>query len=408
MSNNVERGIPARIKSLIMTDHLDKPINEYSKEELANLPPKVIYGIGSYYASKLRRNANIGSIADLAKLDSSSDLGISSKLLEKWTIAASIIISFTLGVEVMSTRRICLAGLSAAGKSSLIRTLQKQETTPVKFPTFGLAIENLTFLGLKIAVWDLGGQVRFRNMYLSDPQQYLSEAMILIYVIDSQNTALADDTAQFLDELLIKLKYLKESPKIYLTLHKYDPNLKKSSLNSSIDIIMNRINPVLSKHGISKYGVLKTSIYDVEGLVYLFSRIFADISPLSKILSDSLAFYCESHDIIASYLITDSGFITAEWTEKLSENQREELFLEIMESIRKEVYESEEKQKSLTFQSHIKELFITLDRMKLIGPENLYLCSISRSLRTSDDQDMITLRKEIQPWIINFFSIISS
>ncbi|MFX0050814.1 MAG: ADP-ribosylation factor-like protein [Candidatus Hermodarchaeota archaeon] len=408
MSNNVERGIPDRIKSLITIDHLDKPFTEYNKEELADLPPKAIYGIGPYYATKLKRQANVKSIADLAKLDLSSDLGISPKLIEKWTIAASIIINFTLDTKVIVAPRICLAGLSAAGKSSLIQTLQKQETTPVKFPTFGLAVENLTFLGLNIVVWDLGGQVRFRNMYLSNPQQYLSETMILIYVIDSQNTALADDTAQFLDELLIKLRYLKESPKIYLTLHKYDPNLKKSTLNSSIDIILNKIDPILSRHGISKYSVLRTSIYDVEGLVYLFSRIFADVSPLSNILSDSLAFYCESHGIIASYLITDSGFITAEWTEKLSEDQREEIFLEIMESIRKEVYESEEKQKSLTFQSHINELFITLDRIKLIGAINLYFCSISRSLRTSDDLEMITLRKEIQPWIINFFSIISS
>jgi ADP-ribosylation factor-like protein 2 len=408
MSNNVDRGIPDRIKSLIMTNHLDKPFKEYNQQDLADLPPKAIYGIGPYYATKLKRKANVKSIADLVKLDSSSDLGISPKLIEKWTIAASIIINFTLGADVIATRRICLAGLSAAGKSSLIQTLQKQETTPVKFPTFGLAVENLTFLGLKIAIWDLGGQVRFRNMYLSDPKQYLSETMILIYVIDSQNAALADDTAQFLDELLIKLKYLKESPKIYLTMHKHDPNLKKSALNNSIDIIMDKISPIFLKHGISNYRVLKTSIYDVEGLVYLFSRIFADVSPLSKILSDSLAFYCESHGIIASYLITDSGFITAEWTEKLPNDQREEIFLEIMENIRKQVYESPEKHKSVTIQSHIEGLFITLDRIKLIGSINLFFCSISRSLRTADDLEMITLRKEIQPWIINFFSIISS
>jgi ADP-ribosylation factor-like protein 2 len=410
MSENAERGIPDRIKSLLVDDYLYKPIEEYKREELAGLTPKAIYGIGPYYAAKLKYKADIKSIADLAKIDStfSRELNISPKLLEKWSLSASIIINFTLGTEVIAARRVCIAGLSAAGKSSLIQTLQKQETTHVDFPTFGLAVENLTFLGLKIAVWDLGGQVRFRNMYLNDPRQYLSETMLLIYVIDSQEEASAEEAAQYLDELLIKFKYLKEAPKIYLTLHKYDPDLNESDLKSSIDVIMKNLTPIFEKHRITKYRILRTSIYDVEGLVYLFSRIFADVSPLSNILSDSLAFYCDSHGIIASYLITEAGFIAAEWTKQLTDDEeKEELFLEIMENIRKEVYESPKEHKSLTFESQTNGLFITIDRIEF-NKTKLFFCSISRSLRLAEDQEMITLHKEIQPWIMNFFSIISS
>ncbi|MFW9854148.1 MAG: ADP-ribosylation factor-like protein [Candidatus Thorarchaeota archaeon] len=408
MQRNVEEDIPDRIKSLIMNKHLEKPIKDYTREELVNLSAQAIYGIGTFYAKKLRRKANVKTIAELAHLDitSSSELGIKPKLLEKWTLAASIIKDYVQGTGVLTTRRICIAGLSAAGKSSLIRTLQKQETTPVDRPTLGLSLENLTFLGLRIAVWDLGGQSRFRDMYLSAPGQYLSHTMLLLYVVDSQNATLAVENARYLDELLIKLKYLKEFPKIYLTLHKYDPNLDENSLNSSIDTILGKINPVFVKHGLPRYRVVRTSIYDVEGLVYLFSRIFADVSPLSKILSDSLAFYCESHGIIASYLMTEACFIAAEWTNQLTDKQNEEIFLEIMENIRKEVYESPEKHKSLTFASHSKKFFVTIDRIEF-DEIKLFLCSINRSLRTSDDLEMIALRKEIRPWIMNFFSILT-
>jgi GTPase SAR1 family protein len=380
VSRKAEEDVPERIKSLIMSKHLDRAIEDYKREELAALSVQSIYGIGSF-------------------------LGIKPKLLEKWTLAASIVHNFVLGTGVVTTRRICIAGLSAAGKSSLIRTLQKQETTPVELPTFGLSIENLTFLGLKIAVWDLGGQARFRDMYLSAPDQYLSQTMLLLYVVDSQDESLADETAQYLDELLIKLKYLKESPKIYLTLHKYDPSIKESSLNSSIECLLAKVNPVFVKHGFPRYRVLRTSIYDVEGLVYLFSRIFADVSPLSNILSDSLAFYCESHGIMASYLITEAGFIAAEWTTQLTDVQTEEIFLEIMENIRKEVYESTKKHRSLTFASHSNRFFVTIDRIEFDNI-NLFLCSINQSLRAADDLEMISLHKEIRPWIMNFFSIL--
>jgi small GTP-binding protein len=409
MSKNAENDIPERIKSLIMSNHLEKPIKEYKAEELAELSPKAIYGIGSYYAAKLKRDANIRSIADLAILDSANSkrLDISSKLLEKWILSASIINNFSLGKEAIASRRICIAGLSGAGKTSLVQTLQKQKTIHAKLPTLGYAIENLIFLGFKIAIWDLGGQEKFRNMYLSDPTQYLSETMLLIYVIDSQEEALAEETAQYLKDILIKLKYLKENPKIYLTFHKYDPNLEKSSLNHSIDVFMSKISPICLRQGISQYRVLKTSIYDVETLVHTFSRIFVDISPISEILSDSLAFYCQSHDIMASYLITEIGFVAGEWTEQLTNEQSEHILFDVMENIRKEVYESTEKHKSLTIKSPKTGLLITIDRIEFDIIE-LFLCSVSKSFKSIDDLEMIIFHKEIRPWIFNFFSLITS
>ncbi len=391
-----------------MDNYLEKPIYEYPREEIANFTPRSIIGIGKYYAAKLKRKAEVKTIADLANLDytRAEELRISRKLLTKWTLSATIIYKFATSTEIpLSARRVCVAGLEAAGKTSIIKTLQNQKTTPADLPTQGVALEHLSFLGLDISVWDLGGQASFRNLYLDDPTHYLARSMLLFFVIDAQQEVLAPEAAQYLDDLLIKLKYLKETPKIFLVLHKYDPDLDKNVLNRSIDQIIEQVNPILLKHSI-RQRVLRTSIYNVHGLVWYFSRIFADISPISEILSDSLAFYSQTHGLAASFLITESGFIAAEWTEQIEET-RDKVFLEVMEEIRKEVYETEEKRNHFSFISQIGGIFITIDRIEF-GSINLFLCSISTEPKSIDDPEMEKLHEEIRPWIFNFFSIITT
>lgn len=409
MSSDAKSGIPDRIKSLIMDKHLEKSIDEYKRNEIAEITAKGIIGIGKYYAAKLKRKAKVVTIADLANLDSkiAAKLGISPKLLEKWSLSATIIYRFSSSTEIpLSSHRVCIAGLGAVGKSSLIKTLQKQKTTPINFPTLGASIEHLKFLGLQIAVWDLGGQAAFQSLYLDDPSQFLSRTMLLIFVLDIQREERSAEAAQYLNNLLIKFNYLKEKPKVYIVLHKYDPILEKKFLDGSIDVILEEITPVLIKNGFNQYRKLKTSIFDVEGLVKLFSRVFADISPLSEILSDSLAFYSESHGLSASFLLTENCFIAAEWTAQLTNEQRDKLFLEIMEAIRQEVYESKKKHEKIILLSQLGGIFITIDRIEF-DPIKLFLCSISTELKSKEEIETEKLVEEIRPWIINFFSIIT-
>ncbi|MHA2307089.1 MAG: ADP-ribosylation factor-like protein [Candidatus Hodarchaeales archaeon] len=406
MSINNEVEIPDRIKNLISVNDLENSITK--QKELLNLPLTRIFGIGKKYARKLKQKAKIASIHDLAKFDTNkaSEVGISQKLLEKWAVAASIVYQFALGKETsVLTRRLCIAGLGAVGKSSILKTLQHQKTSPVNLPTMGARIESLRFLGLPITIWDLGGQIGFRKLYLGDPEHYLAKIMILIFVIDTQNNR-SDETTQYLTELLIKLKYMKETPQIYLVLHKYDPNIDKSTLDSSITEIINKIDPIFLRYGIKKYKVLRTSIYNVNELVSAFSKVFASISPVSEILSDSLAFYSESHDIIASFLISESGFITAEWTSRLNSDQREEFFYKIMEEIRKETYETQENRESFTIADPVIGYSVNIDRLEFDSVK-MFLCIITSKIKTFDKPDMTELSAELRPWIQNFYSMIN-
>jgi GTPase SAR1 family protein len=408
MSSSAKINIPDRIKSLILLNDLEKHINEYERQELAEIKPNSILGIGKIYSNKLKRKANIETIAGLAKFDprNAKSIGISQKLLEKWTLSASIIYRYALGTEVpLSVHRVCIAGLGAAGKSSLIKTLQHQKTTPVSSPTMGAQIESLKFLGLPITVWDLGGQLGFRKLYLDEPFHYLARIMLLVFVIDIQNARL-DEATQYLSDLIIKLKYMKENPKIYLVLHKSDPDIDRKLIDNSADLILNRFASMLANTGVKSYKVIKTSIYNVENLVKSFSKVFTEISPISEIISDSLAFYSEAHNIQASFIISENGFITAEWTKWLNDEQRNKLYSEIMEEIRKETYERDEKREILSIPSQVEGFHIHINRVEF-DSTLLFLCLINTEVQSMYDSKMRELNEEIRPWIKNFFSIIN-
>ncbi|MFX1518244.1 MAG: hypothetical protein ACFFC6_18260, partial [Promethearchaeota archaeon] len=169
--------------------------------------------------------------------------------------------------------------------------------------------------------------------------------------------------------------------------------------------ILSEIHPILAKYEYS-FRTLRTSIFDVEELVKLFSRVFADVSPLSEILSDSLSFYSEAHGFSASFLLTEKCFIAAEWTDQLTPDQRDNYFLEMMEAIRREVYESEKKHEKLVILSQIGGTFIIIDRIEFDSIK-LFLCSISTEFKAKEGPVTDKFIEEIRPWIINFFSIIT-
>ena len=77
-----------------------------------------------------------------------------------------------------------------------------------------------------------------------------------------------------------------------------------------------------------------------------------------------------------------------------------------MEAIRKEVYESERKHEKLVILSQIGGTYIIIDRIEFDSIK-LFLCSISTEFKAKEEPITDQFIKEIRPWIINFFSIIT-
>nr|QXF29045.1 Arl3a [Gefionella okellyi] len=86
--------------------------------------------------------------------------------------------------------RILMLGLDNAGKTTILKQLSNEDITHI-MPTQGFNIKSLLHEGLKLNVWDIGGQKAIRPYW----RNYFEHTDALIYVIDSADRRRLDETA---------------------------------------------------------------------------------------------------------------------------------------------------------------------------------------------------------------------
>lgn len=91
--------------------------------------------------------------------------------------------------------RILLLGLDNAGKTTLLKHLASEDVNQVT-PTAGFNIKSVSADGLKLNVWDIGGQAKIRPYW----RNYFDNTDVLIFVIDSADSNRAEEAvAELLD-----------------------------------------------------------------------------------------------------------------------------------------------------------------------------------------------------------------
>lgn len=80
-----------------------------------------------------------------------------------------------------SKQKICLIGEGGVGKTSLLSLLQGRDLPKDRTPTVGLEVEDSVLNGKNCAIWDLGGQERFKFMW----NDFVRGAGLAILVCDS-------------------------------------------------------------------------------------------------------------------------------------------------------------------------------------------------------------------------------
>ncbi|XP_015205156.1 ADP ribosylation factor like GTPase 3, like 1 isoform X2 [Lepisosteus oculatus] len=93
--------------------------------------------------------------------------------------------------------RIVLLGLDNAGKTTLLKKLASEDVNTIT-PTQGFNIKSVASNGMKLNVWDIGGQRKIRPFW----KKYLENTDLLIYVIDSADKKRFEETGQELSELI--------------------------------------------------------------------------------------------------------------------------------------------------------------------------------------------------------------
>jgi len=106
--------------------------------------------------------------------------------------------------------KIILLGLDGAGKTSILYKLKMNQTI-MTIPTIGFNVEQVIHKGMKITIWDVGGQDKIRPLW----RHYFQNAQAIIFVIDSHDTDRFLCAQKELHKILTD-EYLKNIPLLLL------------------------------------------------------------------------------------------------------------------------------------------------------------------------------------------------
>ena len=78
--------------------------------------------------------------------------------------------------------RLCMVGLDAAGKTTILYKLKLGEVVTT-IPTIGFNVETVEYKNISFTVWDVGGQDKIRPLW----RHYYTNTQGLIFVVDSND-----------------------------------------------------------------------------------------------------------------------------------------------------------------------------------------------------------------------------
>jgi len=209
--------------------------------------------------------------------------------------------------------KLVIAGLDNAGKTSALIALRQKynfyERVKNLKPTIKIDYSSFKFLSkFRINLWDMGGQKKFRKIYVDNPI-YFEDTDYIYYLIDIQDEIKFEETVEYLHELLDIYRTLGYSNEVIICFNKFDPQFRNN------EEYIDRANMI--------EGLIKSQNKDIKFEFY--STSYYDISSISKALSRSLNTLLNLDDIDyglnnlvkkfnCSYAIlyTDSGIVISD------------------------------------------------------------------------------------------------
>ena len=172
----------------------------------------------------------------------------------------------------LKEKKLLILGLDNAGKTSFIKALDRKKITEMK-PTLGIDLTYKDILGYKIARWDMGGQINYRQSYFKDEANVFTDAALVFFIIDMLDIERMEEALKYYEEILEVYKLIGENPAFVICLHKSDPDIFHDEVTLTT---LKEKQEELEKDfiGISEgfnIKIAKTSIFDRETLIRAFS-----------------------------------------------------------------------------------------------------------------------------------------
>ncbi|MFX0090382.1 MAG: ADP-ribosylation factor-like protein, partial [Candidatus Hodarchaeota archaeon] len=346
----------------------------------------------------------VSTIDDLVRIPSnliSRELQISIKLIEKFCLSARIIAHYVKhGDEEKLRRKIVLAGLNSAGKTSIIHSIQNMETVAYLRPTLGVKVDQFDLVGKNITIWDLGGQSAFRDVFTRPNSVQFSGLSLLIFVFDVQARGRALEGLEYFTRTMKVANFLHQKPKLVIFFHKYDHTRGQSLVRvfeANKRHLLMRLQPLIRRYKLSQVEYYDTSIYDIPGLIQAFSKALTSISPVASILSDTLEFYSKEQKALGTFLMSDKGLVIAEYLGKLNKKSRDDALIQAMITIR------DNPNRQLFSERVGVNLFVTIKQL-LINDVKMFLISVNDRDTELENSDSHNLHEILSPWIANLFA----
>ena len=110
---------------------------------------------------------------------------------------------------------VAFIGLGFAGKTTILNRLRNNEFSDDSLRTMGLNVDAFDYNGIKFSAFDLGGQETFRMIW----EPYVSNAIAVVYVIDSSTPDLFEESASVLHNVL---SYIPDNATLLILANKSD------------------------------------------------------------------------------------------------------------------------------------------------------------------------------------------
>jgi hypothetical protein len=173
-----------------------------------------------------------------------------------------------------------------------------------------IVTREISFLGLEINFWDLGGQASFRKKYLEHKDKYFLQIQSFFYIIDIQAKERFEESLKYLKEIVNAVLEINPNFSQFLILfHKNDPDLINNKVCSeNLDFLEKKIKTINPNVNFTYYC---TSIFDESSLIKAFSDGAISITQRSKMIQTLLSEYTKKTYSSAAVLLDQQSFIIA-------------------------------------------------------------------------------------------------
>ncbi len=201
--------------------------------------------------------------------------------------------------------KIGFLGLDAAGKTTFLAALGKTYGSIIDAkPTKGIERSEKNVMGQAIGIWDYGGQTQYRDRYLKSERD-LEGLDLVFYLLDVQNPTRFDEAADYLSNLLDKMKGFNQE-NLIICFHKYDPD-RSEQLKDQLNKAWEKMESIAE----DAYAFLPTSIFDEKQITRAFSMGLRKVATKKEIVEGELQKIIKDAGAKASVVLTTDGYAIA-------------------------------------------------------------------------------------------------